>query len=102
MAGTGTKITLSKDRKLLELKQLLEQSFLQKAVILTNGTFLNGLMHVGFKKIKGGRSGDQASTGLSDQLGEVGFTVERMKTGTSARLDGRSIDFSRNDRTKGR
>jgi tRNA uridine 5-carboxymethylaminomethyl modification enzyme len=67
--------------------------FYSKAVILTNGTFLNGLMHIGFSKIKGGRSGDQASTGLSEQLEELGFTVERMKTGTSARIDGRSINF---------
>ncbi|MFN8241980.1 MAG: tRNA uridine-5-carboxymethylaminomethyl(34) synthesis enzyme MnmG [Bacteroidales bacterium] len=65
------------------------------AVILTNGTFLNGLMHVGFRNFTGGRSGDQASSGLSDQLAGLGFTVERMKTGTSARLDGRTIDFSR-------
>lgn len=64
-----------------------------KAVILTNGTFLNGLMHVGFKTATGGRSGDQASKGLSDQLRELGFTVERLKTGTSARVDGRSVDF---------
>ncbi|HLN20765.1 MAG TPA: tRNA uridine-5-carboxymethylaminomethyl(34) synthesis enzyme MnmG [Bacteroidales bacterium] len=68
--------------------------FFAKAIILTNGTFLNGLMHVGFKNIKGGRSGDQASTGLSEQLEESGFSVERMKTGTSARLDGRTINFS--------
>jgi tRNA uridine 5-carboxymethylaminomethyl modification enzyme len=68
--------------------------FRAKAVILTNGTFLNGLMHIGFKKITGGRSGDQASTGLSEQLEKIGFSVERMKTGTSARIDGRSIDFS--------
>jgi len=68
--------------------------FRSSAVILTNGTFLNGLMHVGFKKLKGGRSGDQASTGLSEQLESLGFTVERMKTGTSARIDGRSLDFS--------
>jgi tRNA uridine 5-carboxymethylaminomethyl modification enzyme len=68
--------------------------FFAKAIILTNGTFLNGLMHVGFKNIKGGRSGDQASTGLSDQLKELGFSVERLKTGTSARIDGRSVNFS--------
>jgi tRNA uridine 5-carboxymethylaminomethyl modification enzyme len=68
--------------------------FYSKAVILTNGTFLNGLMHVGFRNIKGGRSGEQASYGLSDQLKSVGFSVERMKTGTSARVDGRTIDFS--------
>jgi tRNA uridine 5-carboxymethylaminomethyl modification enzyme len=67
--------------------------FYASAVILTNGTFLNGVMHVGFKNITGGRSGDQSSTGFSKQLECLGFTVERMKTGTSARLDGRSIDF---------
>ncbi len=68
--------------------------FFSKAVILTNGTFLNGLMHVGFRNIKGGRSGEMASSGLSDQLRSEGFTIERMKTGTSARVDGRTIDFS--------
>jgi tRNA uridine 5-carboxymethylaminomethyl modification enzyme len=65
-----------------------------EAVILTNGTFLNGLMHIGFSKLRGGRSGEQNSTGLSEQLEELGFTVERMKTGTSARIDGRTIDFT--------
>jgi tRNA uridine 5-carboxymethylaminomethyl modification enzyme len=68
--------------------------FFASAVILTNGTFLNGLMHVGFKKVKGGRSGDPESAGMSEQLEQLGFSVERMKTGTSARLDGRTIDFS--------
>jgi len=72
-----------------------------KAVILTNGTFLNALMHVGFKKMTGGRSGDPASTGLSEQLAELGFKVERMKTGTSARIDGRSIDFKKMIEQKG-
>jgi len=72
-----------------------------KAVILTNGTFLNALMHVGFKKMTGGRSGDPASTGLSEQLAELGFKVERMKTGTSARLDGRSIAFKKMVEQKG-
>ncbi len=71
------------------------------AVILTNGTFLNGLMHVGFKRIKGGRSGEKESQGISDQLAEIGFTVERMKTGTSARIDGRSINFSLMTEQKG-
>jgi len=75
--------------------------FYAKAVILTNGTFLNGLMHVGFKNIRGGRSGDEASTGLSDQLRELGFSVERLKTGTSARIDGRTIDFSAMTEQKG-
>lgn len=75
--------------------------FLAEAVILTNGTFLNGLMHVGFTNITGGRSGDQASSGLSDQMRELGFVVERMKTGTSARVDGRTIDFSAMTEQKG-
>ncbi|HEX2968057.1 MAG TPA: tRNA uridine-5-carboxymethylaminomethyl(34) synthesis enzyme MnmG [Bacteroidales bacterium] len=69
-------------------------SFYSEGVILTNGTFLNGLMHVGFSRIIGGRSGDQASHGLSEQLEGFGFKVERMKTGTSARIDGRTVDFS--------
>jgi tRNA uridine 5-carboxymethylaminomethyl modification enzyme len=75
--------------------------FRSAAVILTNGTFLNGLMHIGFQKIKGGRSGDEASTGLSEQLEQLGFSVERMKTGTSARIDGRSVDFSLMTEQKG-
>jgi tRNA uridine 5-carboxymethylaminomethyl modification enzyme len=76
------------------VKTAFGTQFFGRTVILTNGTFLNGLMHIGFSKITGGRSGDAASTGLSEQLGELGFTVERMKTGTSARIDGRTIDFS--------
>jgi len=68
--------------------------FKAEAVILTNGTFLNGLMYVGFKNITGGRAGDSASLGLSEQLAGLGFKVERMKTGTSARIDGRTINFN--------
>ena len=75
--------------------------FYAKAVVLTNGTFLNGLMHVGFRNVRGGRSGDQESVGLSEQLRNLGFSVERMKTGTSARIDGRSIDFSEMTEQKG-
>ncbi|MRR21941.1 tRNA uridine-5-carboxymethylaminomethyl(34) synthesis enzyme MnmG [bacterium] len=75
--------------------------FRAKAVILTTGTFLNGLMHVGFNTMAGGRSGDAASKGISDQLREIGFTVERLKTGTSARVDGRSIEFGKMTEQKG-
>ncbi len=75
--------------------------FWSDSVILTNGTFLNGLMHVGFSNIAGGRSGDAPSTGLSEQLESLGFSVERMKTGTSARIDGRTIDFSLMTEQKG-
>jgi tRNA uridine 5-carboxymethylaminomethyl modification enzyme len=89
------------DKSAVGIQTAFGTKFMSKAVILTNGTFLNGLMHVGFTKIKGGRSGDQASAGLSDQLRELGFTVERMKTGTSARVDGRTIDFSVMEEQKG-
>ena len=75
--------------------------FFASAVILTNGTFLNGLMHIGFNNVSGGRSGEQSSTGLSEQLEKIGFSVGRMKTGTSARIDGRSIDFSLMEEQKG-
>ena len=79
----------------------LGTKFLARAVILTNGTFLNGIMHVGFNTMTGGRSGDRASKGISDQLRELGFTVERLKTGTSARVDGRSINFAAMTEQKG-
>jgi len=69
-------------------------SFFCKKIILTNGTFLNGLMHVGVVKQEGGRSSEPASYGISEKLLSAGFTVGRMKTGTPARLDARSIDFS--------
>ena len=64
-----------------------------KCVILTNGTFLNGQIHVGKKKFKGGRSGESASYGISDSLKKAGFETGRMKTGTPPRLDGRTINF---------
>lgn len=66
-----------------------------KAVILTNGTFLNGLIHIGEMHFPGGRMGEVASHGLSEQLRERGFEVKRLKTGTPVRIDGRTIDFSK-------
>jgi len=66
-----------------------------KSVVLTNGTFLNGLMHCGRTQIRGGRTGEPASYGLTEQLRELGFKTDRMKTGTPARIDKRSIDFSK-------
>ena len=68
--------------------------FTARAVILTAGTFLTGLMHCGEMQAEGGRAGDSASYGISESLRELGFEVGRMKTGTPARIDGRSIDFS--------
>ncbi len=69
--------------------------FKSKAVILTNGTFLNGLMHIGRSQIKGGRIGEKASYFISDQLADFGFKTGRLKTGTPVRIDGRTIDFSK-------
>lgn len=64
-----------------------------KSVILTNGTFLNGLIHIGAKQFGGGRAGERASTGITAQLVELGFESGRMKTGTPPRVDGRSLDW---------
>lgn len=72
-----------------------------KNVIITSGTFMDGLMHVGKNKIEGGRASENASVGLSKQLKEYGFAVGRMKTGTPARVDGRTIDFSKLIEQKG-
>ncbi len=69
--------------------------FETQAIVLTNGTFLNGLIHIGKTSFEGGRIGELPSKGLSDQLREIGFEVGRMKTGTPARIDGRSVDFSK-------
>ncbi len=66
-----------------------------KTVVLTTGTFMRGLIHVGLTNYPGGRAGDPPSVGLSDHLKELGFSVGRLKTGTPARLDGRTIDFSK-------
>lgn len=65
-----------------------------KAVVLTNGTFLNGIIHIGEKKFGGGRTGEKAATGLTEQLTSIGFEAGRMKTGTPPRVDGRSLNYS--------
>jgi len=69
--------------------------FLGKTVVVTTGTFMRGLIHIGLTQYPGGRAGDLPSLGLSDQLRQLGFEVGRLKTGTPARLDARTIDFSR-------
>ena len=66
-----------------------------RAVVLTNGTFLNGIIHIGEKQFGGGRAGESAARGITEQLISLGFEAGRMKTGTPPRLDGRSLDFSR-------
>ncbi len=81
--------------RLRGVKTRMGMIFRARAVILTNGTFENGLMHIGSNRIRGGRASEPASEGISDQLSKYGFKVGRMKTGTPARLDGRTIDFSK-------
>ncbi|HEY8400426.1 MAG TPA: FAD-dependent oxidoreductase, partial [Cytophagaceae bacterium] len=72
-----------------------------KAVVLTNGTFLNGVIHIGEKKFGGGRTAEKAATGITEQLVELGFEAGRMKTGTPPRIDGRSLDYSKMEEQKG-
>ena len=83
-----------KDSQVCGVKTLLGVEMQAKAVILTNGTFLNGLLHFGKTKIEGGRISEPSSFGITEQLRQLGFATDRMKTGTPARVDKRSIDFS--------
>ena len=89
------------DGKVAGVRTKLGVEFSAKAVVLTAGTFLNGLIHVGRVHYSGGRMGDEASFGLSDQLKSLGIETLRMKTGTPVRIDGRTIDFSKVERQDG-
>lgn len=80
--------------RVVGLKTALGEIFYSRAIVLTTGTFMNGLMHIGEHKFPGGRISESSSVGLSDQLKDYGFRVARMKTGTPMRLDGRTIDFA--------
>ncbi len=71
------------------------QEIRAKSVVLTNGTFLNGVIHVGEKQFGGGRMGESRATGITEQLVELGFETDRLKTGTPPRIDGRSLDYSK-------
>ena len=83
------------------VKTMMGGEIESKAVILTNGTFLNGLIHIGEQHFPGGRMGEVASHGISEQLRDLGFEVKRLKTGTPVRIDGRTIDFSKLIEQKG-
>jgi tRNA uridine 5-carboxymethylaminomethyl modification enzyme len=72
-----------------------------KTVVLTNGTFLNGIIHIGEKQLSGGRTAEKAATGITEQLISLGFQAGRMKTGTPPRIDGRSLDYSKMEEQKG-
>ena len=83
------------DNKLVGIRTSLGLEIKAKAVVLTNGTFLNGLIHIGEKQFGGGRAGERASTGITEDLLNLGFESGRMKTGTPPRVDGRSLDYSK-------
>jgi len=86
---------LSEGGKLVGVKTALGIEIKAKSVILTNGTFLNGLIHIGDKQFGGGRAGESASFGITEDLLKLGFESGRMKTGTPPRVDGRSLDYSK-------
>ena len=90
-----------KNGKASGVKTSLGIEFDADAVVLTNGTFLNGVIHIGEKKFGGGRTGEKAATGLTEQLVSLGFESGRMKTGTPPRVDGRTLDYSKMEEQKG-
>jgi len=90
-----------KNKKVIGVKTRIGVTFKANAVILTNGTFLNGLIHIGRQSISGGRISEKASIGLTEQIVKLGFKSDRMKTGTPARLDGRTINFTQLIEQKG-
>ncbi|HPM28855.1 MAG TPA: tRNA uridine-5-carboxymethylaminomethyl(34) synthesis enzyme MnmG [Chryseolinea sp.] len=86
---------LVKDSRVVGVKTNLGLEIKSKAVVLTNGTFLNGKIHIGEKSFGGGRTAEKEATGLTEQLVQLGFESGRMKTGTPPRVDGRSLDYSK-------
>ena len=86
---------LIENNKIIGIKTSLGLEIKAKTVVLTNGTFLNGLIHIGDKQFGGGRAGESASFGITEDLVKVGFEAGRMKTGTPPRVDGRSLDYSK-------
>lgn len=91
---TATSLLIEND-KVCGVKTSLGIKISSRAVVLTNGTFLNGIIHIGEKKFGGGRTGEKSATGITEQLVELGFEAGRMKTGTPPRVDGRSLDYSK-------
>ena len=86
---------LVKDQRVVGVQTSMGQEILSKAVVLTNGTFLNGVIHIGEKQFGGGRAGEKAAHGITEQLISLGFESGRMKTGTPPRIDGRSLHYDR-------
>lgn len=92
---------LVKDGRVCGVRTGMGLEIESKAVVLTNGTFLNGIIHIGEKQLGGGRAGEKASNGITEQLIELGFESGRMKTGTPPRIDGRTIDYSKTEEQAG-
>jgi tRNA uridine 5-carboxymethylaminomethyl modification enzyme len=92
---------LVKNNRVIGVKTSLGINIEAKAVVLTNGTFLNGLIHIGEKNFGGGRTGEKSATGITEQLVTLGFESGRMKTGTPPRVDGRSLDYLRMEEQPG-
>jgi len=86
---------LTEDDKVIGVKTSMGHKIKSRSVILTNGTFLNGIIHIGKKQFGGGRLAETSSVGLTENLISLGFESDRMKTGTPVRVDGRTIDFSK-------
>lgn len=89
------------DGKTIGVKTGLGHSIYSKAVVLTNGTFLNGIVHIGEKNFGGGRIAEKAATGITEQLVSLGFESDRLKTGTPPRVDGRSLDYNKMEEQPG-
>lgn len=92
---------LVKDGTVVGVKTGMGHEIQGKSVVLTNGTFLNGIIHIGEKQFGGGRVGEKAATGITEQLVDLGFESGRMKTGTPPRIDGRSLDYSKMEEQPG-
>jgi len=92
---------LIKGEKAIGIKTGLGNEIKAKAVVLTNGTFLNGVIHIGEKQLGGGRMAEKSATGITEQLVSLGFESDRLKTGTPARIDGRSLDYSKMEEQRG-
>jgi tRNA uridine 5-carboxymethylaminomethyl modification enzyme len=95
------KSIIVKDNKVCGVVTGLGNEILSKSVVLTSGTFLNGIIHIGEKKLGGGRIAEKSATGITEQLVSLGFQSNRLKTGTPPRIDGRSIDYSKMEEQKG-
>lgn len=89
------------DERAVGIKTGLGHEIRSKAVVLTNGTFLNGVIHIGEKNFGGGRMAEKSSTGITEQLVSLGFETDRLKTGTPPRIDGRSLDYSKMEEQQG-